>query len=123
MKGNRPVNLAVTTNLPFTAIASITHRITGVVLFVGVGFLLYLLDLAMTSAAGFDAARALLDNVAWKLVLLAVLATLIYHFFAGIKHLLLDLHIGDTYQAARIGAYTVTGLTVVSLGLVGAWLW
>ena len=36
-----------------TAIASIVHRITGVFLFLGIGYLLWLLDLALDSEAGF----------------------------------------------------------------------
>lgn len=123
MKADRPVNLAVMQNFPFTALVSILHRITGMILFVGVGFLLYLLQLAMTSAAGFDAARTMLSQTGWKLCLLAVLATLIYHFYAGLKHLLLDMHVGDTYRAAQINAYVVTLLTLVTVAAVGVWLW
>ena len=123
MKANRPVNFAVMQNLPFTAVASITHRITGGVLFVGVGFLLYLLQLAMKSEDGFAEANRMLAQTSWKLCLLAVLAVLIYHFFAGIKHLLLDMHVGDTYPAARAGAYTVTALSVVAVIMAGVWIW
>lgn len=123
MKADRPVNLAVMQNFPFTALVSILHRITGMVLFVGVGFLLYLLQQAMTSAAGFDAARVMLEQTGWKLCLLAVLATLIYHFFAGLKHLLLDMHIGDTYRAAQINAVVVSLLSVATIAAAGVWLW
>ena len=51
MKTDRPINLALTKfKFPLAAIASITHRITGVLLFVGIAFLLYLLDQSLTSA-------------------------------------------------------------------------
>ena len=123
MRDNRPVNLSVTQNLPFTAIASITHRISGVLLFVGVGFLLYLLQLALRSQAGFVEAQALMARNEWKFVVFAVLALLTFHLFAGVKHLLLDLHLGDTYPQARTGAITVTALTLVCVALTGAWLW
>ncbi len=47
-----------------------------------------------------------------KLVLLAIVATLIYHFVAGIKHLLLDFDIGDTIEGGRLAAQ----LTIANFG-------
>ena len=42
MKTDRPINLSLTKfSFPLAAIASITHRITGILLFVGIAFLLY----------------------------------------------------------------------------------
>ena len=47
MKTDRPVNLNLLAfSFPLAAIVSITHRITGVILFVGVAFALYALDMA-----------------------------------------------------------------------------
>ena len=40
-------------SFPLTAIVSITHRITGIILFGGVAFALYVLDMALASAQGF----------------------------------------------------------------------
>ena len=62
MKTDRPINLALTTfKYPLAALASITHRITGVLLFVGIAFLLYLLDQSLTSAQGLEHARSVAD--------------------------------------------------------------
>ena len=59
MKTDRPVNINPLTDYfwPFTAIVSITNRVLGIVLFVGVAFGLYLLDLALSSEAGFAQAQ------------------------------------------------------------------
>lgn len=103
--------------------ASIAHRISGVLLFLGVAYLLYLLDLALSSEAGFARAQALLAAASPKLVLLGVLAVLAYHLLAGVKHLLLDLHIGDSMAAARLGSWAVFTLTAFVVVLLGAWLW
>ena len=103
--------------------ASIAHRLTGVGLFAGFAWLLYLLDLALDSPAGFDRAAAMLAGAGGKLALLAVLALLAYHLLAGIRHLLLDMHIGDTLQAARRGSWLVFGLTAAAVLALGAWLW
>ena len=109
MKTDRPVNLALTTfKYPLAAIASITHRITGVVLFAGVAFLLYLLDQSLTSAQGLEQARAWLSLPLPKLVLTVIVATLIFHFVAGIKHLLLDFDIGDTIEGGLLASQLVS---------------
>lgn len=122
MKSDRPVNLKVTT-LPVTAVISITHRVTGMVLFAGVGFLFYLLDTALTSQEGLHAARELLDNGLAKFVLWITLTALGYHFVAGIKHLLLDFHVGDTIPVARKGAWITLIVSVVIAILAGVWIW
>ena len=50
MKTDRPVNLNLFAfSFPLTAIVSITHRITGIILFGGVAFALYVLDMALAS--------------------------------------------------------------------------
>jgi succinate dehydrogenase / fumarate reductase, cytochrome b subunit len=124
MKTERPVYLSLTSFAwPFAAIASITHRITGVVLFAGIAYLLWLLAMALESPAGFESAAATLGSPLPKLVLLAVLAALAFHFFAGIKHLVMDFHRWDTLEAGRrssIGVFVITAVTVV---LAGVWLW
>lgn len=103
--------------------ASIVHRLTGVGLFAGIAWLLYLLDLALDSPAGFGRAEAVLAGTGGKVALLAVLALLAYHLIAGIRHLLLDMHIGDTLAAARRGSWLVFALTAVTVLALGAWLW
>lgn len=103
--------------------ASIAHRLTGVGLFIGFAWLLYLLDLALSSPAGFGRAEAILAGTGGKLVLLGILAMLAYHLLAGIKHLLLDLHVGDTLAAARRASWLVFALTAVVVAALGAWLW
>lgn len=122
----RPVSLSLSPakfSWPVTAMASIAHRISGVLLFLGVAYLLWLLDLALSSAAGFGRAQALLATAPPKLVLLGVLAALAYHLLAGVKHLLLDLHIGDSMAAARLASWVVFALTALVVALLGAWLW
>jgi succinate dehydrogenase / fumarate reductase cytochrome b subunit len=124
MKTDRPINLSLLAfRFPLAALASITHRITGVLLFVGIAFLLYLLDQSLTSAQGLDASRALLTQPLPKLLLIAIVATLIYHFVAGIKHLFLDFDIGDTIEGGKLAAQLTIGISIVLIALAGAWLW
>lgn len=124
MKGQRPVDLPLHTFAwPLAAIASITHRITGVLLFVGIALLLYLADLALGSEEGFAAAADLIREPLPKLILLAVLAALTFHIVAGVKHLLLDFHIGDSLAGGRLGAQLSIVITLVLVALMGVWLW
>jgi len=124
MKTDRPVNLALWTfKYPLAAIASLTHRITGAVLFVGIALLLYLLELALASEQGFADARALLAQPLPKLLVFAVVATLIYHLVAGIKHLLLDFHVGDSLEGGHRAAQVTIAVSVVLIVGAGVWLW
>jgi len=124
MKTDRPINLALTKfSFPLAAIASITHRITGVLLFVGIAFLLYLLDQSLTSAEALGNVRLLLAQPLPKLVLIGVVAALIYHFVAGIKHLFLDFDIGDTIEGGRLAAQLTIAISALSIALAGVWLW
>ena len=91
VKSQRPVNLDITT-IKFTPqmIASITHRIAGVAIFVGMAFLIWGLGLSLQSQESFDALKECMDSVVAKLIVWAILAGFIYHFIAGVRHLLMD---------------------------------
>jgi len=123
-KKERPVYLSLTQFAwPVTAIASIVHRITGVILFIGIGYLLWLLNLALSSPVGFADSQALLAMPLPKLALIGVVGLLIYHLVAGVKHMIMDFHIGDTIEAASSAAYVVFAISIVLTVLVGIWLW
>jgi len=123
-KKERPVYLSLTQFAwPITAIASIIHRITGVILFVGIGYLLWLLSVALSSPEGFFYTKELLAMPLPKLALIGVLGLLMYHLVAGIKHMIMDFHIGDTIEAASSAAYVVFAISIVLTVLLGIWLW
>jgi succinate dehydrogenase / fumarate reductase cytochrome b subunit len=120
----RPVNLDLgTIALPVTAKASILHRISGVFLVVAVGVLLYLLDLSLDSAQGFAQATEILGSLHAKIILWAVLSGLIYHSVAGVKHLLMDLGIGETLAGGLMAARLVFAVSGVLIVAAGVWLW
>ena len=75
MSRERPVNLDLTTfSFPITAIASILHRVSGVILFFGSFILLALLGLSLENEAGFADALTLLDHPFVAFIIWGVLA-------------------------------------------------
>ncbi len=117
----RPINLDLTKfTLPFAALASITHRISGVILFVALAFVLSWFDEATSSPEGF---AAVAESGGVKFLLWLILCALSYHFFAGIKHLLLDFHIGDTVESGERAAKIAVGSAAVVALLLGIWIW
>jgi len=124
VKDNRPVNLDLRTiKQPLPAIASILHRISGVVLFVGVALLMLALDKSLTSAEGFADMKALFSSALMKLVLWGVISALLYHLVAGIKHLLMDLGIGETLEGGRLGAKLVLAISIILIVIAGVVIW
>ncbi|KZX74952.1 succinate dehydrogenase, cytochrome b556 subunit [Oleiphilus sp. HI0009] len=124
MENKRPVNLDLTQfKFPLPALTSIAHRITGVMLFVGLVFLMYGLDLSLSSEQGFAEAKALFDNALVKFIIWGVVSALLYHLVAGVKHLIMDLGVGETIEGGELGAQITIVLSVVLIVLAGVWIW
>lgn len=124
VKDNRPVNLDITTmRLPITAWASIAHRASGVFLFGGIAVLLWALDASLASSESFAALQQDLDNPLLKFVVWAVLAGLIYHTLAGVKHLLMDMGIGETMAGGILGVRIVVVVSGILILMAGIWIW
>jgi len=58
-----------------------------------------------------------------KLLLLGLLWAFLHHFAAGIRYLLLDVHIGTALAPARASSFAVIGVSLVLTLIFGAWLW
>ncbi len=124
MTDKRPVNLDIgTIKLPITAYVSILHRASGVALIGAIAILLGLLSYSLKSAEDFAAVQACLSSVPMKLLMWAVLAAFIYHLLAGIKHLVMDMGIGETLEGGKTGAVLVLVFTVIGVALAGVWVW
>ncbi|MDB2401877.1 succinate dehydrogenase, cytochrome b556 subunit [Litoricolaceae bacterium] len=120
----RPVNLDLTTlSFPITAIASILHRVAGVILFFGSFILLALLGLSLENEAGFADALTLLDHPFVAFIIWGILAALAYHFTAGVKHLFMDMGYGETLESGPMFAKLSMALSVVLIVLAGVWVW
>ncbi len=124
MNTNRPVNLDLSTvKFPLAALVSITHRVSGVVLLGGVLVLLWMLDVSLSSEEGFNSIKETLQAPLAKLVLWGVLAALGYHLVAGVRHLIMDLGVGETLEGGKRGAVITVVLAIVLIILAGLWVW
>lgn len=124
MKAKRPVNLDLTTiRLPLAAIASITHRVSGIIVFLGIAGLLCLLDVSLRSEEDFNAVQAAALSPLIRFLLWGVLSALAYHLVAGVKHLFLDFGIGESKEGGPRGAQITLALSAVLIVLLGMWIW
>lgn len=125
-KDKRPINLSkqIVMNQPLTAIASILHRIAGIVLFFGIFIMLYALDLALSSQDGFDTVANLIEtNYLVKFVVWGLLTALAYHWVAGLKHLIMDLDIGVSIKGIWVLSIAALVLGISLSILAGVWIW
>lgn len=119
----RPVYLDLTRiRMPIAALMSILHRASGVLLFLAIPLVIYFFDLSLRNAQDFSTVTSMLNSVPGKLGVLAVVWALLHHLFAGIRYLLLDVHIGLTREGARIGAWVVFGAEALALVLIAGLL-
>lgn len=120
----RPINLDLgTLKFPTMAIASILHRISGLLIFILLPFIMYFLSLSLKSSESFDHLKELLMNPYYKFILWAFSAAFVYHVIAGIRHILLDLGIGEHLAAAQRSAVAVIILATISTIFLGVWIW
>ncbi len=124
MKSQRPVNLDLRTiKLPITAYTSILHRASGVILFVGLAIMLYALDKSLASEEGFAQVKACMTSPLAKLVIWGLLSALLYHLVAGVRHLIMDMGVGETLEGGKLGSQIVLAVSAVIIVLAGVWIW
>lgn len=124
MKDNRPVNLDIgSMRLPITAWASITHRVSGVFLFLASVLMLWALDASLRSPESFSRLGDILSGGIATAVVWVVATGLLYHSIAGIRHLIMDCGVGESMAGGILGARLVFGATVVLSLILGVWLW
>ena len=124
MKKQRPVNLEITTmRFPPSAIASILHRVSGVIMLVTIGFLVWLFAISLSSAEGFAQAVDVFANPFVKFIIWGTLTALGYHLVAGIRHIVMDLGHWDELKSGNMSANVTFVFAVVLSVLAGVWLW
>jgi succinate dehydrogenase / fumarate reductase cytochrome b subunit len=109
------------THLPPPGVVSILHRVSGFALFFPIlPALIYLLGATLGSEQGYASWREFFAHPIVKLVILGAVWLYAHHFFAGIRYLLLDVHVGIMKAPARTSALAVLALGVLTT-LIAAW--
>ena len=113
--------------LPPAGLVSILHRISGALLFLLLPLVIWLFDLSVTSEVSyahfttvFSAGWAGLPGWLWKLVALGLIWAYLQHFFAGLRHLWMDVThstgLGFGRQSAIV-TLALTAILTIALGL------
>jgi succinate dehydrogenase / fumarate reductase cytochrome b subunit len=106
----------------YSLLSSITNRITGVVLSVGLLVLVYWLMAVASSNRDYLRAHAILSSGFFKLVYAGMLIAFCYHLVAGIRHLVWDTGRGLERTQAQKSTWIVVTATVVLVAVLGYWL-
>lgn len=118
---NRPKNLNLfTIRLPINAVVSILHRASGVGLFLSLPLILLALQALVGSPESYVTLTSWLDTWLIKLLLIGLAWAFFHHFFAGIRHLLQDIHWMTSLNNARLSSRILLWLVAIAT-VIFAW--
>ncbi|NSL54475.1 succinate dehydrogenase, cytochrome b556 subunit [Uliginosibacterium aquaticum] len=114
--------------LPLPGFVSILHRISGIGLFLCLPVLIALFGASLGTPEQLECYRqamafTLLGLPVVKLLLLGLLWAYLHHFCAGIRFLLLDMHIGIELAPARASAMAVLVISLSLTAFLGVLTW
>ena len=120
----RPKHLDLTKiRLPLPGFVSILHRVSGLGMFLMIGVLLGVLSLSLESPQGYAQVAKYLSGWLGKALVIGLGWAFTHHFIAGIRFLLLDLHIGSDLSAARKSSAAVLILSGALTLIFGVTIW
>ena len=106
--------------LPVAGWVSILHRVSGVLMFALLPFIIWLFDTSLSSEISFARFRSAFTSGLWifpgfliKLVALALIWAYLQHFFAGLRHLWMD--VSHAAVAQEFGMKTAQAALIASL--------
>jgi succinate dehydrogenase / fumarate reductase cytochrome b subunit len=113
--------------LPPAGIVSILHRVSGALMFLLLPFIVWLLDVSLTSevtfeqyTAAFTAGIGFVPGWFVKLVALALIWAYLHHFIAGVRHLWMDMTHSVTKEQGHSSAIITLASSVVLTVALGA---
>lgn len=124
VKKQRPVHIDLQTiRFPATAIASILHRISGVIMLFAVGILIWMLNESLASPESFAGLQSLFDNLLVKFVIWGILTALGYHLIVGLRHLIMDTGRWEELASGLASAKIAFVISAAFSIIVGIWVW
>jgi succinate dehydrogenase / fumarate reductase cytochrome b subunit len=120
----RPINLNLfTIRFPIPAIVSILHRVSGVVLFLLIPVALWVLETSLASQQSFNKLHDDFSQPCVKVLVWMLVAPFLFHFVAGIRHLLMDINIGIELNTGRLTAIVTSIVALILIILSGVYIW
>lgn len=124
MRKKRPKNLDLSTvKFPITAIASILHRVSGIIVFIALAIFLLLLNCSLTSAEDFQRVQDYFDLFIVKFIFWGALTGLAYHSVFGIRHMIQDLGYWEELDSASTSATLGFAISIALSVLAGVLVW
>tara|TARA_B100000767_G_scaffold242092_1_gene238947 strand:- start:881 stop:1267 length:387 start_codon:yes stop_codon:yes gene_type:complete len=109
---------------PITAIASITHRVSAVVIWVGLGILLGCIYYAKQSPEAFDQLAQLIEEYfIGQFIVWGLLTAFGYYCMGTIKHLIQDMGYCEEFSSGKIISWVAISLGVILSILAGVYVW
>ncbi len=119
----RPVQLdLLRIHLPLPGWVSILHRLSGALLFLAVPLVVALLAQSLSGEAGFWALLEGARHPAARMLTLLLFWAFAFHFFAGLRHLALDMHLGVGLPATRRSSLATIAASVAATLAFAVWL-
>jgi succinate dehydrogenase / fumarate reductase cytochrome b subunit len=113
--------------LPPAGFVSILHRVSGLLMFFLLPFIIWMFDTSVTSEVSYDAFTSVfsagigfIPAVLVKLVALALIWAYLHHFIAGVRHLWMDATHSVTKEHGKSSAIVTLVLSVVLTVALGA---
>ena len=103
-------------NLPVSALISITHRLSGMyVFFITLPLMLALIYFSTESEGSFNDLSLFLKDYEFILGLIVLsFCILWYHILSGVRHLIMDAHIGESLLASKYSAIFTISLWIIT---------
>ena len=103
-------------NLPVSALISITHRLSGMyVFFITLPLMLALIYFSTESENSFNDLSLFLKDYEFILGLIVLsFCILWYHILSGVRHLIMDAHIGESLLASKYSAIFTISLWIIT---------
>ena len=107
-------------NLPVSALISITHRLSGMyVFFITLPLMLALIYFSTESEDSFNDLSLFLKDYEFILGLIVLsFCILWYHILSGVRHLIMDAHIGESLIASKYSAIFTISLWIITPSFV-----
>lgn len=112
--------------LPVAGLVSILHRVSGVLMFVLMPFIIWIFDNSVSSEASYSRLTSVFSSgagvlPAWffKLVVLALVWAYLHHFIAGLRHLWMDVTHSSTKAFGQQSAMVTLVLSIVLTFVLG----